>query len=165
MLSVKNNKTFDWAGMSLDDCIRGNALDAHYTLRIYDKLLALIEEKGSDKTMENLMVPLSESFAQVEYNGMRISRDAIDGVGEKLQEQMDVLYAQLYSHPALAPSEEGGDPPNIKSTVDMVEILYDSDRFGLYPPKVTNKGKASTDKESINSLIALIEEELERRGS
>ena len=161
MLSVKNNKTFDWAGMSLEDCLRGNALDAHYTLRIYEKLLDLITPQGSDKTMELLMVPLSETFAEVEFRGMEVSFDAIDDVGASIQSKIDAIREKLYSNRCVETEEE---PLNIKSTGDMIEILYDPKRFGLYPPKVTGKNKPSTDKECLNSLISMIEEELESRG-
>lgn len=161
MLSVKNNKTFDWASMSLEDCLRGNALDAHYTLRIYEKLLDLISPQGSDKTMELLMVPLSETFSEVEFRGMEVSFDAIDGVGVSIQNKIDAIKEKLYENKALETEE---DPLNIKSTGDMIEILYDPKRFGLYPPKVTGKNKPSTDKECLNSIISMIEEELERRG-
>ena len=38
MLTVRNGKKFDWANISLVDCVRGNAMDAHFTLKVFNVL-------------------------------------------------------------------------------------------------------------------------------
>ena len=41
MLTVTNSASFDWAGQSLHDCAKGNAMDSYFTL----KLLKVYKEK------------------------------------------------------------------------------------------------------------------------
>ena len=41
MLTISNPNTFDWANISLADCIAGNAFDARNTLIIYNIVLDL----------------------------------------------------------------------------------------------------------------------------
>ena len=47
MLTVRNANQFDWSSLSLEECATGNALDASYTLRIYNILVHKLRENGS----------------------------------------------------------------------------------------------------------------------
>ena len=53
---------------------------------------------------------------------------------------------------------------NLKSTADLIKVLFSDEGFGFYPPKVTEKGKPSTDKQSLDTLLNQIDVELEKRG-
>ena len=53
---------------------------------------------------------------------------------------------------------------NLMSTKDLIDILYSGEGFGFYPPTRTDKGSPSTNKQSLDTLLTQIDEELEKRG-
>ena len=44
MLTV-NDKNFDWANIPLGDCLHGNAMDTHFTLRLFHALEELLTRR------------------------------------------------------------------------------------------------------------------------
>ena len=46
MLTVKDPKNHDWAGMTLTEIAEGNAQDAFFTLRIFDHLMELLQARN-----------------------------------------------------------------------------------------------------------------------
>ena len=158
MLTVREGETFDWVNIPLFDCLRGNALDAHYTLRVHDKLKDKLAEIGNLKLMEKLLVPLASEFSQVEHQGMAVDLSVVDAVGEAIQTKIEIATKEVREVCGL------DEEINLKSTKDLREILYSSENLGLYPAGMTKKKEASTDKETLNTMLSYIEEELESRA-
>ena len=50
MLTIDNPSKFDWANMDLGECMEGNAMDTHFTLKLFD----LIVDRLEDNTMNLL---------------------------------------------------------------------------------------------------------------
>jgi len=159
MLTVRDGSKKDWANTPLPELARGNALDAFYTLRIFKELEKEVEELGADKVNEKLYVPLLQIFPEVEYNGMEVDIEVLRTVGRNLNTTImdieDVLYSEI---PEIKKSD------NLSSTVDLREIFFSEEGFGLYAPKFTEKDLPSTDKETLKELRSQIEEELDSRA-
>ena len=158
MLTVRNSNQFDWSSLSLEECSRGNALDASYTLRIFNKLKDHLEENGTLLVMDKLLSPLFPVFAKMEYDGLDVSLDELGVVGRTLNQLLMDIEDSLYVDSKVAKTA------NLMSTKDLIDILYSEDGFGFYPPTMTDKGKPSTNKQSLDTLLGQIDTELEKRG-
>jgi len=158
MLTIDNPKNFDWAGMSLSDCCRGNAMDSYFTLKLYDLILEKLEGNSVTNLLENVVMPSLENFALMEYHGLDVDTDRLDKVGRLLRckniNEEDVLYE--------CRGVDKGD--NLSSNNDLIEILYTREGgMELYPPDKTSKGKPSVSAPTLKLLLEQIEEELKKR--
>ena len=158
MLTVKEGKKFDWAALTLEECATGNALDASYTLRIYDELRDKLVANGTLPVLDKLLSPLFPVFADIEYKGLDVSLDELGVVGQTLNQLLMDIEDGLYV------SDKVAKTANLLSTKDLIDILYSEDGFGFYPPIMTDKGSPSTNKQSLDILLTQIEAELEKRG-
>jgi DNA polymerase I-like protein with 3'-5' exonuclease and polymerase domains len=159
MLTVNNPKTFDWANMSLSDCLEGNAADSYFTLKIYDLICTKLQEMGMETILEELIMPALPMFVEMEHRGMDVSEDQLKLVGKQLRDininEEDKLYA----------FEKVESQDNLSSNNDLIEILYTrEDAFELYPPDRTAKGTPSVSAPTLKLLLSQIEEELKSRG-
>ncbi len=158
MLTVRNANQFDWSSLGLEECARGNALDASFTLRIYEVLLEKIKDNGTYNTFDKLLSPLFPVFAEIEYAGLEVSPGELGDVSRTLTDLLMDIEDSLYM------TDKVVKTANLKSTADLIKVLFSDEGFGFYPPKVTEKGKPSTDKQSLDTLLGQIDTELEKRG-
>jgi DNA polymerase I-like protein with 3'-5' exonuclease and polymerase domains len=158
MLTVRNANNFDWSSLGLEECARGNALDASFTLRVYELLLEKLEENGTYNTFDKLLSPLFPVFAEIEFAGLDVNPNELDNVGRTLMNLLVDIEDGLYMTDKVAKTA------NLTSTADLIQVLYTEEGFGFYPPKITEKGKPSTDKQTLDTLLDQIDTELEKRG-
>ena len=158
MLTVRNANQFDWSSLGLEECAKGNALDASFTLRIYEVLLEKIKDNGTYNTFDKLLSPLFPVFAEIEYAGLDVSPGELGDVSRTLTDLLMDIEDSLYM------TDKVVKTANLKSTADLIKVLFSDEGFGFYPPKVTEKGKPSTDKQSLDTLLGQIDTELEKRG-
>jgi DNA polymerase I-like protein with 3'-5' exonuclease and polymerase domains len=158
MLTV-NDKNFDWANIPLGDCLHGNAMDTHFTLRLFHALEELLQEEGCWHVMEKLLSPVLPVFSDMEYEGLHVAPEELGSVGKSLDKQAMSKEDELLMYKQV---KRGA---NLASTVDLREILYtDEGGFLLYPPKRTGKGEPSTDKATLDELLDFITDELNDRA-
>ena len=159
MLTIKNPKTFDWANMSLSDCCEGNAADSYFTLKLFNIIEEKIKELGMEKIITTLIMPSLSTFAEMEYEGMRVSEEKLKEVGRSLR------VANIEEEDSLYEFDEVKTSDNLSSNNDLIEVLYTrEDAFELYPPDRTAKGTASVSAPTLKLLLQHIEEELKKRG-
>ena len=144
--------------MPLSDCCDGNAKDTYFTLKLFNLIMEKLEELGMAPLLENIIVPSTSIFAEMELSGLNVDLDQLKVVGKQLLDkninQADDLY--LFSQvPKTA---------NLASNNDMTDILYTSeDGFGLYPPDKTSKGAPSVSAPTLKLLLEHIDDELKSR--
>jgi DNA polymerase I-like protein with 3'-5' exonuclease and polymerase domains len=159
MLTIHNPKNFDWASIPFDDCCEGNAMDAYFTLKLFD----LVEEKLSDlgvlDFVEKVLPQALGTFADMEYEGLRVSESKLATLGKELREltldQEDSLY--LFN--------QINKKDNLASNNDLIDILYLREGgFEFYPPDKTAKGSPSVSAPTLKILSEQINEELVKRS-
>jgi len=95
----------------------------------------------------------------MEYHGLKVCLETHSKIDKELQEKIVEVEDAVYANDCVKSSDKiSGD--------DLIEILYDDEdpsRLGLFPPDWTDKGRASTNKESLNIMLEQIDDELERR--
>ena len=158
MLTVRNANQFDWSSLSLEECATGNALDASYTLRIYNILVHKLRENGSLHLFGVLLSPLFPVFAEIEHRGLEANPSELDAVGRTLINLLDDIEDSMYS------ASRVDKRANFKSTSDLIDILYSDEGFSFYPPIMTEKGKPSTNKQCLDILLDQINTEIEKRA-
>ena len=106
----------------------------------------ILKDKLDKFDMSNLYndieMPLIETLADIEHNGMYINKERLLNFGKELSLEITKLEDKIY--------EISGNGFNINSPAQLGKILYDT--LGLSTSKKTKKGY-STDKETLESLI------------
>lgn len=158
MLTIDNPSKFDWANMDLGECMEGNAMDTHFTLKLFD----LIVDRLEDNTMnllKHVVMPSLANFAEMEWEGLIVDQDALDRVGRQLSSKNMDREDGLYTCKGVTTKD------NVSSNADLCEILYTREGgMELYPPDRTPKGAPSVSAPTLKLLLEHIDEELERRG-
>lgn len=166
MLGQDGKKT-DWKNMPLSTMARGNALDAYFTLKIFNVLNKKIDELKMRNLYDKLMVPAVEFFKDMELDGLLISSNKVEELGKQLSDDIIEKEDRLFSFSEVTKTYE------VTSTDDLIKILFSADKkgnivsggFNLYPPITSDKtGSPSTSAEALDILIEQLEEEINKRG-
>lgn len=171
MLTVEDNKKFDWRAIPLADCMKGNAMDTHYTAKIYYKLLEELKDKKLERLYERLISPATTIFRDMEYEGLLIDTNKLAQLKRDILAKLEILSANLKSCPGLPPDI------NLSSSHHLVLALFSLEKddknewnineqygFGLYPFAKTEKGQPQTNEETLVQLRDMVNEEYNRRG-
>ena len=159
MLTQEDGRKVDWANMSLAEMSLGNALDSYNTLKLYEILLAELERLDLVDHCKTLLSPLAPILADIESQGMLIDTVKLDELKPKLEAEVDSVKAKLYEFTQVKPED------NVASTYDLRDIFFTRESgFGLYPPFRTKKtNEPQVDKNTLETLETMIEDELKRR--
>jgi DNA polymerase I-like protein with 3'-5' exonuclease and polymerase domains len=160
MLTNKNPKTTKWSEMALSDMAYGNVMDSTYTLKLLDLFIPKIQKLGLYDHHLHLLSPLILKLAKLELRGMLVDEDGLEKLAPKLQEKVENSKKKVTSYSEVAAED------NIASNKDLVNIFFLKESgFGLYPPFRTKKtGTPQVDKNALETLENIIEEELEKRN-
>jgi len=159
MLTVRNANKFDWENIPITDCMYGNAMDAHYTLKVFTVLEEKIKELGLYDLCENLLSPANTVFLEPEFQGLNVSPQITREVGKKLNTSIIDVHDGLFDY------DEVSLKDNLSSNNDLKEVLYTREGgFELYPPDKTPKGAPSVSKDTLDIILSQINKELINRG-
>ena len=159
MLTVRNGKKFDWANISLVDCVRGNAMDAHYTLKVFNVLQDKLNEMGVSEFYGTVLAPANTVFVEPEWSGIKVCPDKIKTIGKSLNDAIIDVHDSLYDYSQLSRKE------NLSSSRDLQGVLYTKEKgFAFYPPDKTEKGSPSVSAPTLEILLGQIKKELISRG-
>jgi len=158
MLTVSNPNKFDWASIPLGECCQGNALDAYFTLKLFNLCEAKLEERGMLDLFNSLLSPALEVFSEMEFEGLNVSLEKTGEIGKKLRSSNIDQEDSLYGCPGVKKTD------NFSSNNDLIEVLYTrEDGLGLYPPDKTAKGSPSVSAPTLKILLEHIDKELSKR--
>ena len=159
MLTITNPKTFDWANMALSDCCEGNAMDAHFTLKLFD----LVEERLSDigvlPFVEKILPDALQVFADMEHGGLLVSTEKLARL------ERDLYELTLNQEDSLYMFNEIKKTDNLASNKNLIDIFYTrEDGFEFYPPDKTASGSPSVSAPTLKVLREQISAELIKRS-
>lgn len=109
--------------------------------KIENTLINKLEELKMLKLYNEIEIPLIETLANIEKNGMYINKEKLAQFGKTLDNDISNLADTIY--------EEAGETFNISSPVQLGKILFE--KLNLPVIKKTKKGY-STDKETLEEL-------------
>ena len=100
-----------------------------------------IRDAGMEELANRVELPLIQVLADMQLAGIRLDKQALEGYSSKLQQSIDTLIEDIFSH--------AGEEFNINSTKQLGEVLFT--KIGLPPLKKTKTGY-STDVEVLEQL-------------
>ena len=112
--------------------------------RLRHAMEALLEERGQVDLFREMELPLVPVLARMELAGIRVDREYLEGMGEKLRGELATLESEIH--------DLAGSTFNINSTLQLRRVLFDT--LGLPVLKKTPKGAPSTDA----SVLAKLED-------
>lgn len=170
MLTVEDNKKFDWRSISLVDCLKGNAMDTHYTIKIYYKLLEELQDKKIEGLYEKLISPATVIFRDMEYDGLLIDQQKLQEIKTAILSKLQILDGNLKSCKGLPPDINFSSSHHLILTLFSLQkdtagewIINEQYGFGLYPFAKTDKGQPQTNEETMVQLREMVNEEYRRR--
>jgi DNA polymerase-1 len=137
------SKEISFSAVNIDIASNYAAEDADITLRLYNKLQQLLEDKPSQiELLKNIEYPLVHVLASIEANGAKVDRDKLAAHSEELSRKIEILSAEAFR---LAKGEFNLDSPK-----QLLEVLYE--KLKLPVLKKTPKGQPSTNEETLKRL-------------
>jgi len=116
---------------------------AEFVLRIDERLMRQLDDYDLRNLFDGIEMPLMPVLADMERAGVAIDRDFFRRMSERLQEELDLVEADIY--------RVAGRELNINSPLQLREVLFD--QLGL-PVKKRTKTGPSTDAEVLEELAA-----------
>lgn len=145
--------------MPLSDCCEGNAMDSYFTLKLFDLVAEKLEELGVYSFVEKIISEALPIFAEIEYEGLEVSKDTLSALGRQLWELTLDQEDSLYLFDQIKKTD------NLASNNDLIEIFYLREGgFEFYPPDKTAKGSPSVSAPTLKILLEQINNELVRRS-
>ena len=137
------SKEISFSAVNIDIAANYASEDADITLRLYNKLQQLLEDKPSQiELLKNIEYPLVHVLASIEANGAKVDRDKLAAHSEELSRKIEILSAEAFR---LAKGEFNLDSPK-----QLLEVLYE--KLKLPVLKKTPKGQPSTNEETLKRL-------------
>ena len=133
-------------------------MDSYFTLKLFDLVEEKLKDIGVLSFVDKILSKSLETFAEMEYAGLLVSKDRLTVLGKQLKEltlnQEDDLYFfdQVYK------------TDNLASNNDLIDIFYLREGgFEFYPPDKTAKGSPSVSAPTLKILLEQINKELDKR--
>ncbi|MGC8764305.1 MAG: DNA polymerase I [Brevinematia bacterium] len=140
--STSKGKDITLLDVSIDELVNYACGDADAALRLKEKLEPLIKKEGLENVFYKIELPLITVLGMIEKNGVKVDREIMKKMSEDIALELERLKERIYF---LA-----GKEFNIQSSIQLSKILFED--LGLEPVKLTEKGKASTDEEVLETL-------------
>ncbi len=146
MIAYKDTvgKGEDFSSVEIEKAAEYAGEDAYITLRLYDKMLPLLQAQSPDLEKEyfGVEVPFINTLIDMEGHGITIDTEFFEGLKAKSTETLKGLERNIY--------DAAGREFNINSTKQLGVILFEE--MGLPPVKKTKTGY-STDDKTLTKLL------------
>ena len=137
------SKQISFSKVEIDVATNYAAEDADITLRLFNKLEELLEDKPTqNKLLKEIEYPLVHVLSNVEQNGAKIDKAKLAAHSEELAEKISDLSSQAF--------KIAGEEFNLDSPKQLLEVLYE--KLKLPVLKKTPKGQPSTNEETLQRL-------------
>lgn len=147
MLTITDGKEVDFASMPLAQVAYGNAMDAEFTIRIFDELKDKF--KLSAKLYDNLLKRVLVTFAKMERQGLSVNVEALDEIEVSSKEHLDNLKYELGQ--LLTSTKYAYEDVNFNSKKTLIDILFEE--FDLPCYELTKTGLPSTNAEHLGKIL------------
>ncbi len=108
--------------------------DVDVTLRLADRLMPRLRERGARELFDQLEMPVSWILAEMEQRGIRVDREVLASISSELAERAAELEARVF--------EAAGRPFNIGSPKQLSELLFEE--LELPPTRRTTTGYSTS---------------------
>jgi DNA polymerase-1 len=138
----KSQRTF--ASVPIEEAAPYGAADADMTLRLAHKLRPELEEKGQEKLLQDIEMPLIPVLASMEKEGIGIDIPFFRSMSKQLVERLGQLEGEIFA--------TAGEPFNINSTQQLSDVLFLRLKLPHEGLRKTKSGHYSTAADVLESL-------------
>ena len=135
----KHQITFDQ--VPLDQAVPYAAEDADITLRLRNVLEPKLKAMGLTELFDDLEMPVVDVLAELEFNGITVDPDELDGQRDVIQKRIEELHDQVI--------ETAGTPFNLDSPKQLADVLFNQLGCKVYKRRKTGP---STDVEVLQRV-------------
>lgn len=128
-----------------EDTWRAVAEQAGLALQLAPPLEALLGERGQERVMEEIEMPLVACLAAMEREGIRLDPAVLSDFGAQLAKELDASEKDLH--------RLAGREFNVNSPKQLGEILFDELKL-VEKPKKTRTGQYATNEQTLQELAA-----------
>ncbi len=143
----KGKKQISMADLSPEEVYLYAAEDADITFRLYEILHKQLEKDGLVEVADTVEFPLMKVLAEIEYQGVRLDTDMLNGFSKDLETDLKELEGKIY--------EKAGEEFNINSPQQLGTILFE--KLGFPAGKKTKTGRYSTNESVLTKLAVKYE--------
>ena len=120
--------------------------DADAAWRLTEKLEAELVTEGLKSVYDDIEIPLIDTLAELEFNGIRLDVDYLKTLSVEMETQLSAVEKEIHA--------VAGKEFNIASPKQLREVLFDEMKLPTQK-KTGTTGEASTDQETLEKLAAL----------
>jgi DNA polymerase-1 len=131
-------------GEELEALARHQGREAELLLRLYDPVMARLEEEGLREIFETMELPLVSVLARMEEAGVYVDAQRLAAMSRDMEAELTELTREIH--------RLAGGEFNINSPIQLREVLFD--RLGLKAGKKTAKTRASSTAEDVLEELA-----------
>ncbi len=108
-------------------------------------LIAALKERGHEKLMNDVEMPLASVLAAMEFEGVKVDVKDLNKMSEELKGELEIVQKSIF--------ETAGVEFNIGSPKQLGEILFDKMKL-IEKPKKTKTGQYATGEDILQTLSA-----------
>ncbi|WMN11685.1 DNA polymerase I [Marivirga salinae] len=143
LIGKKGVKQGNMRDVPVEDVVEYAGEDADITLQLKHLLEKEIKENNLEKLLHEVEEPLSYVLAEMEYEGVKIDKDALAKMSKELETAALEAQEKIF--------ELAGQEFNIASPKQLGEILFDKMKL-VDKPKKTKTGQYATGEEILSKL-------------
>jgi DNA polymerase-1 len=144
LIGKKGKGQKSMADLDPEEVYRYACEDADICQQLLDALMPQLEEVQAVELYKSIEAPLITVLSEMEYQGVRIDRDALEILSKDQSERIEALEKEIH--------EEAGVAFNVNSPKQLGEVLFDRLKI-VDKPKKTPSGQYSTSEDTLQEYV------------
>ena len=148
LLGRRLNRERMKAEKSVDPDVLVSCENASTILELHELFEKQLSQNESNEVYRNIEIPLSETLARLEMDGVKIDTEKLGSISKEFEERLSELSERVQNL--------SGEMFNLNSVVELQNVLYEKLRLHevckVKPKKIKLGNRMSTDEETLEKL-------------
>ena len=129
--------------LDMDVIAKRSVMRAKFIYEVRDRLMKEMEDEEVMQMYNDIELPLAIVLGKMECNGIRVSKDILQEMGDDITLRLDAILKEIY--------DMAGCEFNVASPKQLGQVLFE--KLGLPGGKKTKSGGYTTDSNTLNKYI------------
>ena len=129
--------------LDMDVIAKRSVMRAKFIYEVRDRLMKEMEDEEVMQMYNDIELPLAIVLGKMECNGIRVSKDILQEMGDDITLRLDAILKEIY--------DMTGCEFNVASPKQLGQVLFE--KLGLPGGKKTKSGGYTTDSNTLNKYI------------
>ena len=129
--------------LDMDVIAKRSVMRAKFIYEVRDRLMKEMEDEEVMQMYNDIELPLAIVLGKMECNGIRVSKDILQEMGDDITLRLDSILKEIY--------DMAGCEFNVASPKQLGQVLFE--KLGLPGGKKTKSGGYTTDSNTLNKYI------------